>query len=820
VPPFDSLLSRALDAIGPSIALDAGLHFAACAAAYAVARAIGCGRAAAAVAASVLATHPAAVAALAIDGRAVALASVAGLGAIAALRLPRALGLMTSSVLALLAAIAGAPAALGAAAILVCFPGDRPRARRWIGVATVVVAGLVHQGGMRVEPALRALALAILPFAPAPDLASGPIGAPDRIGLVAAGAWAALAVAAGILALTTRRDARTPLAPVLASIALAAAFVGLAATPPGRPWLDDRAPAALAPFVALAIGGLVEAAIRRLAVRAPSSIPRVAGAFVPVLAVAATAGALRFHDARDVEGYVFRAIERAPESTYLREARGRLLDARARKPGLRAAERAELFAEAGRDLRRTEPSDPSKRAQDLVDAAYAFGRARERDEALEALATADAIEPGSRDVRIARARVLEAVDDLDGALAEVIAAGDLGETLRLRARSLRPGADGSELDRDIAAAIAPGSPAELRASGYAARALVELRRGRAVEALADANEARRIDPACVEAYLAGVDVHRASGELEGAIAELEIGLQRARGSGDLLVALAGVELERGGEPARAIQLTDLARQVDPGARGLDAVAGAAHARDAEQRLQKGDVAGAEAAALEAVAEAPKLGRAHAALASVRDAQKRRDDAIASLERAFALDASAENRDRLAEAIRRRALAHRVRGDRDAAVDDLLRARGIAPSIDLGSGADLLREEAETAYRDGVAALASRDVSKAAARLERSLRLVPDNAFALGALGEIAASDGDDDRALDLWTRALDAARASKLDLAELPLLEQIARLHRRRGRNDLARQFAREYLALEKGPYRVRCEALLDAIDVLEKPDR
>jgi tetratricopeptide (TPR) repeat protein len=156
-------------------------------------------------------------------------------------------------------------------------------------------------------------------------------------------------------------------------------------------------------------------------------------------------------------------------------------------------------------------------------------------------------------------------------------------------------------------------------------------------------------------------------------------------------------------------------------------------------------------------------------------------------------------------------------DREKALKKFVELRDLGPvNVDLGSGLDLLREEARAEYNKAVDA---KDPAVARPCLERSLHYLPENFYALYALGTLEAEAGgeehvNDVKAIALWSRALAAAKEGGVDLSSFALHLNLAQAHYRRHEDDKARALLTEYLAFGKGAYAARCQALLEVLDV------
>jgi tetratricopeptide (TPR) repeat protein len=365
-------------------------------------------------------------------------------------------------------------------------------------------------------------------------------------------------------------------------------------------------------------------------------------------------------------------------------------------------------------------------------------------------------------------------------------------------------------------------PAEVRAAAHVARGRFSLARGRAVEALRDFEDAKRIDRRLAEAYAGAAEAYLTQGLLDGARVELEAGLAatQPQPSAEILVTLAGVQLARGTEPRQVLSLLHVARQVNPDEPRIPRSFAATFTAEAERSAEKGDLTAAEASVRAALEEVPDFAAAHAALGRVREQQKRHGEAAQSLERAYRIEPTKERRDAVAAALKAAGMAALLQRDRERAVARFLELRDLGTvNVDMGSGLDLLREEARSEYNRAVD---SKDPSEARRHLERSLRCLPENFYALYALGTLEAEAGGDEhsndvKAIELWTRALAAGKESGVDLSSLALHWNLAQAHYRRREDAKARVLLTEYLAFGKGDYAPRCQALLEVLEATRR---
>jgi tetratricopeptide (TPR) repeat protein len=227
--------------------------------------------------------------------------------------------------------------------------------------------------------------------------------------------------------------------------------------------------------------------------------------------------------------------------------------------------------------------------------------------------------------------------------------------------------------------------------------------------------------------------------------------------------------------------------------------------------------GAEEAAKAAISAAPQMARAHAALGQVREQQNRHEEAIDLYRVAIGIDPRDDAREKLAAVLKLTAMSAILQRERPLAIERFLALQELnSKTVNLGSGADLLRDEAREEYNK---AAKTKDPAEARTHLERSLRLLPGNFYALYALGTIEAEAGGDDhtndaRAMELWLRAMEAAKATGLDLSEFALHYNLAQLNYRSQQYAPARELLREYIGYGKGPFQDKAKALLTVVEL------
>lgn len=834
-------LRTGLDAfVGPSLAFDLALHGLGTLVVFCAVARIGGSRRHGTAAALLYAIHPAAATAISHDARSVLLTNLAVATAVALAGLGASVGRRVLAFLALAAgACCGTPG--GAAGFLVLGYGWIRGGSKALGSGAAVA--FVLDTALRVAVAVpsgtaaaTAGFLALAPVAPGYDLrAMGPwyaLGTPVPLGLAPgllerAAAWVPAAAA---IALASASHGLRPIA------ALYAALLGLLTFAASETdFLHDRASLLLAPpasaILTASIAPRREGPARRWANELPVML--LTAAFAILFAHA-------WVESRDTDTYLERAVQAAPGSPILEEAYGQVLRARARRGDAPRTERAEWLRRAGDVLvRGAAHASRERKFRMVASASDAYRRAGDSEAAAAALRRASelAVSDAERaEAAILRFRYLEDQGDPEGALGCLRAAiAELPESTELRCQYLdtasarfqagmgggvAASADGAaDLDAWIARELRTDVPRDVRAAAYVARGRLSLARGRAVEAVRDFEDSKRIDPRRAEPYMGAAAAYVLQGLLDGAERELTAGLTAVEPEPpvSLVSSLAEVRLARGADPGPLIELLRAARQGDPDDPRIASVLSLALAADAERKLEKGDLTSAEALAREALAEGGDVARARAVLGQLRERQRRFDEAVEELREAHRLEPTPERREQLASALKAAGMAALLQRERARAVEWFLELRRLEPeSVELGTGLDILREEARSEYN---AAVDARDPVVARRHLERSLELLPENFYALYALGTLEAEAGgeahsNDVKAIELWTRALRSARADGIDLAGFALHLNLAQAHYRRRDDARVRELLTEYLSFGHGPYQARCQALLEVLDV------
>ncbi|MFN0207274.1 MAG: hypothetical protein ACKVS6_13295 [Planctomycetota bacterium] len=609
-----------------------------------------------------------------------------------------------------------------------------------------------------------------------------------------------------------------------------------------RDYLHGRSCAAFSPLAAFGWMLLIE---RLSATRLAKVKIGVAAAWI---AFNLYFGISQFLLTKNTDLYLEQAVFAAPRSAVLREARCEVLLAKARVEPDPAA-RQLLNARAARILLEVPAQLPvSVRYRLIHKGINAALLAREFTIVENALINISTLADGDEqkgDAAILRARYFEiqqktadALRCLDAAVEQYPAArGVRAYYLKTAAPFYSQQLAKAAHDKDAAGAAAATqqldtlqklaerdlgteNPAHTRSAALAARGRISLARGKAVEATRDFNDAKRIQPNNSDAYIGAAEVFLTQGMIEGASSELRLGIDATRPvpPTELIVMLAGVELQRGVEPEGILQILDAARASDPGSLLLIKTLAAAHVANAEKKIEKGDLAGAEKSLTIALAESPEVARVHTAMGKLRDQQKRVDEAVLCYKKAFAIEASAEHREQLAGAVKTQAIAHLYAKKRSGAVEAFLYLRSLQPaSVDLGVGEDILVDEAKIEFEKGAKALQTNDTKIAKEHFEKSLQFFPDGFFALNVLGTLAAEALESEKAVDYWERALVSAKKQQIDIADFATHYNLASEFRRNGKLQKAKDMLREYLALGRGPHRVKAEALIEIIDEVGK---
>lgn len=818
-------------------------------AAYGAARALDRSRLAAAGAALFMALHPAFSGADPFGAASILVSSAAGLALVACVRLPWIAQIPAMGICGLLTASGESAAPFGLAAVAFAAhpdPGTQrePALRqrvRWamIGLAAGLFAWrfLSLAGwGTQIAAALLGAGGSLVPVQPHPDAIAmaDPVDT-IRTPMPALNRVLQLAALAGLLAPLWRPLRRC-------AVPFSVGIVFLAFLTPESAFLHDRAALSMVPAAALLGAGFLDALRERFG--AGWTRRQMAIGFV---VAAATLSGLTWkrwkHSHRS--DYLEVAREKAPASAVIREACGQLLVARAQDPQTAAKDRPDLwrralaeFDEAAKAARDSDRAFREKLlAADAADHAVSFEEAKRR---LVDLLQSDRGASRRAETLLSLVKLHRRHEDAAGAdqwladpTTKQIAVGNpdlLQEILRSEgaafAAKASAGGDPQKLLPELQRWYGEWE-GSLRNSAPSTKAVLLASRGRAETALGKPIDAQRsfqaakaADPRCADAYLGAAEAYLSAGVLQGAAKELQAGIEITAPTppAELLVSLAAVQLQGGADPEQVVRLVEAARATDPSMPQLRRTLASALTALAEERLRKGNVAAAEAAAVRAVAESPERARPFDALGRVREEQKRHPEALAAFERAYELERNEERRDLYAGALKRQALGLVLEGKRREALDAFVKVRELAsPRVELGSGTDFLEGEAQREIDAANAALERKDAAAAQQALERALRYVPEHPAALSSLGILFAEKGDDARAVDLWSHAAAGAKVRGADLRRSSLLLNLANALRRLSRYDESRKAAQEYLQLGDGPHRAQLEALLEVLDLLEK---
>jgi tetratricopeptide (TPR) repeat protein len=790
-----------------------------------------------ATAAGVLAlVHPAVAGAIPGDARALLLASSAGLvsfGLLAGMRRGAAATFAGTAALAIAwflhapAACAFAAASMGS---LILQAQTGARALRAVATLLLfascyvlsIVAGARHPG------AFAGVAAGIFPVQMLPDGRYADdwvfVAAPVAVAGTAALHWV---------------GGRSP-APLCLVLAQICAFPILSRD---ADYLHDRAAAACAASGALAIALAIDVLLSNRTARV-----RVA-AFGAVALLFVILAYGRFSLARHAAAYVEFATQTCPRSDYLQEARAHLRMVDARRIDVPAAERQRLRANAREAFSAAAATAPAGRKFRLycyaIDASIDSPDPRLAGELFAAAASAASTPSEKADLAILRARRAEQLGDPQAALRCLAASKDLFDAspgLRheyekravaaaafdlaaARKRGDSAGIPGAlaacdAIERDLAPALDPARPAPERSRALALRGKLQMLRGNGVDAARDLNDARRLDPANIDASMALADLYLSQGLAEGAMRELALALAAAQPAPpqELYLQMAAVQLQMGAAPENVLKLIEAAAAAGPETVLLKSTLAAVHVLAAEKKIEKGDQSGAEQSLQIALEGAPGVARVHSALGRLRDLQKRPEDAADCYQKAYELAPSDETKNAYVRSLKTKAIARLYAKDRTAALTAFRTLRSLGESGDsLGVGEDMLLEEAKAAYDRGVAALGRKDRAAAEKEFNNSLADYPDNFYTLNILGTLKADAEDYDSAARYWVAAIAAAKKQKLDLAEFGTHYNLAQEYRRSGKLKECRELLQEYLALGRGPHRVKCEALLEVVDALEK---
>jgi len=298
--------------------------------------------------------------------------------------------------------------------------------------------------------------------------------------------------------------------------------------------------------------------------------------------------------------------------------------------------------------------------------------------------------------------------------------------------------------------------------------------------------ARRAAPLDVRVPGTACELHSAHGRTQSALEELK----RAHELGGAMAEVhraQGVQLlSQSGRAVEGLRQLEQARAVDPSLPFLDRATAQAHLLIAKKHLGSGRPKEALRSVERSLHHDPMEFETRRLLADVLLAEKRILDALVVLEELHgeAFPVVGE----LATMEKRAALVQLVRGERDAALELFCRARahGLGDA-ELGSGAQILAEEAVKQVAEGVEAYGEGDMEVARARFVRAIELDPELLSAHNHLAVVCYRLGDDEAAKRHWGRVWEVAVAEDLQLPE-PVEVNLARAMLRLGELDEAEE--------------------------------
>jgi tetratricopeptide (TPR) repeat protein len=338
---------------------------------------------------------------------------------------------------------------------------------------------------------------------------------------------------------------------------------------------------------------------------------------------------------------------------------------------------------------------------------------------------------------------------------------------------LRKALDMRRLD-DVNALIAHAADAGAEAALLEARA-AELA-GRKSEAMRLLESAIRNAPGDPSVYATAAEIYAAEDKTQTAWAELHRGEDACGESPELWRARGILAISQTGGAQKGLEWLEKARQVDPEIPFIDRALGQAHLlvgkaclqaleHDQAPELKSKDKQDAIEHARASITFDPDEIDAHRFLADALAAADDFEGARAILEELVAKGEKLEPE--LASMCKRAGIAAMLEHDRAREIEHFLAARkhGLT-NAELGFGAQVLAEEAQSQVDAGVQAYEKGDLDVSETHFRRALELEPDELQAENHLAIVLFKKQRYADAAKLWQRVLATARDEKLELPE------------------------------------------------------
>ena len=309
-------------------------------------------------------------------------------------------------------------------------------------------------------------------------------------------------------------------------------------------------------------------------------------------------------------------------------------------------------------------------------------------------------------------------------------------------------------------------------------------------------------------WATAAELHASAGRLETARDEIRRGVERCGMTPELLRAQGIVQLcQQGGAP-RGLELLVRALEYDDELPFTDRPLGQAHLLIGKRALSEQRPRRALESARAAAQYDPGDLDIRVFLADTLAANADFGGAVEILE-----ELNEEGHDRrgeLASMYKKVAVAELLQGRRDRAIEAFARAReeGLSDE-ELGSGAQILLDEAMKAMSEGITAYEEKDLAGARERFEYGLSLDPDLLVLQNHLAVILFQQGEYRHAATRWRSVLEISIEEELELPD-PVHMNLAKALVAAGEKLAAKAVLESYLAREpEGRWSVQTRELL-----------
>lgn len=309
-------------------------------------------------------------------------------------------------------------------------------------------------------------------------------------------------------------------------------------------------------------------------------------------------------------------------------------------------------------------------------------------------------------------------------------------------------------------------------------------------------EARALAPNDQRVYATAAELHAASGRLDTARDEIRRGLEVCGSCAELLRSQAFVQLSQAGGASRGLNLLERALIIDPGLPFTGRARGQAHLLLAKSAMAERRTKTALKEARLSLECDPEDVDARVFFADVLSANGEFPSAALVLEELKADGFGREGE--LALMYKRAAMGELILRNRDRALEyfRLARTTGLSDE-ELGSGAEILRDAAIEATKQGVQALEGNELETARMRFEHALRLDGSLLVARSQLAALLFQEGKNLPAATHWRLVLDVAIEEGLELPD-PIHIFLAKALHKAGELPAARAVLEAYLEREE----------------------